>query len=155
MDLVEDTDDNYYIKEIEDEEHIKYKYFYLNKNIPLNEKIIKEMEKYNIVEFGDNFNQRVDNLPYNIQYLTFGESFNQLVNNLPHNIQYLAFGLKFNQPVDNLPSGLQELTLEEEFNQPLGSFLPKGLQRLTISKNYNKTINYIPVSVKIIRSFYM
>jgi len=103
----ENTDNDYCIKELEDSEQNKYKYFYLNKNIPLNEKIIKEMEKYNIVEFGDNFNQPVDNLPYNIQYLTFGESFNQPVDNLPIELECLTFGCNFNQSVDNLPPKLK------------------------------------------------
>jgi hypothetical protein len=43
------------------------------------------------------------------------------------------------------------LTFGEDFNQPLYN-LYKGLQRLTISKNYTKTLNYVPVSVKIIFS---
>ncbi len=96
VDIYKDCD--YYIKEVKSDTY-KYNVFYVNKDIPLNEKIIKEMEKYTIVDFGD----------------------------------------KFNQPIDNL----------SVFNQEMGK---KGLQRLTISKKYTKTLNYVPVSVKIIFS---
>ena len=57
----ENKDYDYYIKEVESVTY-KYNVFYVNKDIPLNEKIIKEMEKYTIVEFGDKFNQCIDNL---------------------------------------------------------------------------------------------
>ena len=48
---------NYYIKKIEDEENnnIIHSVFYVNKNITINKKMLKEMEKYNYVEFCDEY----------------------------------------------------------------------------------------------------
>ena len=34
--------------------------------------MLKEIEKYKFVEFGDKFNKPVDNLPSKIEYLEFG-----------------------------------------------------------------------------------
>ena len=39
MEIDNNKDCDYYIKEVEDEEHVKYNVFYVNKNILLNEKI--------------------------------------------------------------------------------------------------------------------
>ena len=104
-----DSDSDYCIEE--DTENETDDVFYVNENIPLDEKIIKEIKKYVIVEFGRSFNQPVDNLPdFNpekgvkgLQSLTFGDEFNQSVDNLPLKIQKLIFNWNFNQPVDNLP----------------------------------------------------
>ena len=91
----------YYIKEVEDKNHKKYNVFCI-KNIPLNEKIIKEMEKYSIVEFADNFNQ-------------------SLCDNLPSKIKEIIFGNKFNHSLDNLPIGLKCLTLSKNYDKPLNN----------------------------------
>ena len=46
MEIDDNKNSNYYIKEVEDDAHVKHNVFYVNKNIPLDEEIIKEMEKY-------------------------------------------------------------------------------------------------------------
>ena len=47
MEIDDNKNSNYYIKEVEDEEHVKHNVFYVNKNISINKKMLKEMEKYN------------------------------------------------------------------------------------------------------------
>ena len=44
-------DRHYYIKTLEDEKHIKYAVFYVNKNIPVNKKMGNLMKNYNFLEF--------------------------------------------------------------------------------------------------------
>jgi hypothetical protein len=170
------TDCDYYIKEVENKAK---NIFVVPKNIPLNEKIIKEMEKSNckIIEFGikfnqsicynlpsviekivfiekfNKFNQSANNLPKELKKITFGYNFNQSVDNLPTGLLRLTFGCNFNQPVDNLPTGLQRLTFGYNFNQLVDN-LPTGLQRLILSETYNKPLNNLPTSVKIIRIKY-
>ena len=172
---MDNTEPDYYIKEVENKTITK-KIFCLCKNIPINEKIINEIEKSNcrIIEFGiqfnqpicdylppriekivfnekfNKFNQSVNNLPKELKKITFGYHFNQPVDNLPTGLQRLTFGCNFNQPVDNLPTGLQRLTFGNEFNQQLDN-LSIGLQSFTISKKYNHPLNNLPASVKITR----
>ena len=152
---MDNTEPNYYIKEVENK-IITKKIFCLCKNIPINEKIIDEIEKSNcrIIEFGIQFNQPIcDYLPPRIEKIVFNEKFNkfnQSVDNLPKKLKKITLGYHFNQPVDNLPTGLQRLTFGNEFNQQLDN-LPIGLQSLTISKKYNHPLNNLPTSVKITR----
>jgi len=102
-------DCDYYIKEVKSDTY-KYNVFYVNKDIPLNEKIIKEMEKYDIIEFADKFNQPIDNLSVfnpergrkGLKKIIFGYKFNQPVDNLPSKIKEISFGTHFNQSIDNL-----------------------------------------------------
>ena len=57
MDINKNTDCDYYIKELVDNFENKYNVFYVNKNVPTNEKMLKEMEKYNFFYFQRDFNQ--------------------------------------------------------------------------------------------------
>ena len=59
---------DYYTKEFEGKN-----IFYVNRNIFLTEEILKEMTKYNIIEFCKTFNQPIDNLPSEIQSITFNK----------------------------------------------------------------------------------
>ncbi len=98
MDININNDCDYYIKEeVRNDSYKKYNIFYINKDIQLNDKIIKEMKKYNIIEFGDKFNQPLcDNLPSGIKELIFGHQFNQpLCDNLPVSLEEITFGRFF------------------------------------------------------------
>jgi hypothetical protein len=165
---MDNTEPDYYIKEVENKTITK-KIFCLCKNIPINEKIIDEIEKSNcrIIEFGiqfnqsicdylpqriekivfiekfNKFNQSVDNLPKELKKITFGYHFNHPVDNLPTGLQRLTFGCNFNQPVDNLPIGLKRLTFSHNFNQPVDN-LPSGLQRLTFGYEFNQPLDNLP-----------
>ena len=134
MDTNQNTDCDYYIKELENEKKEKFYVFFVNKDIPLTDEILQEMAKYEIVEFCNLFDQNVGVLPTRLQSLKFGNYFNQPVNNLPSRLQSLTLEWQFNQPIDNLPSGLQSLTFGNEFNQLVDN-LPLGLQSLTLDKN--------------------
>jgi hypothetical protein len=56
-----------------------------------------------MIKFGHEINQQVNNLPSNLIHLTLGAKFNQPVNNLPAGLKYLYFGGSFSYPVDMLP----------------------------------------------------
>ena len=147
MDSSNNTEPEYYIKEVENK--ATKIIFCVSKNIPLNEKIINEIEKSNcrIIEFGIQFNQPIcDYLPSRIQKIVFNEKFNkfnQSVNNLPKELKKIILGYHFNQPVYNLPTGLQRLTFGCNFNQPVDN-LPTGLQRIRFSHNFNQSVNNLP-----------
>ena len=130
MDTNQNTDPDFYITKIEDENQREYNVFFVNKDIPLTDEILQEMAKYEIVEFCDLFDQHVGVLPTRLKSLKFGKY--------------------FNQPIDYLPAGLQNLTFGSNFIQSI-SDLPSGLKSLTLSKKYRKTLDNLPVSVEIIR----
>ena len=76
MDVNQNTDCDYYIKKEEDDKYNKYDVFYVIKNMKLNKKIIKEMGKYSIIEFGDKFNEPLCNkLPSKIKEIRFNVFF--------------------------------------------------------------------------------
>ena len=67
-------------------------------------------------------------------------------------MQTLVLGDEYNQPIqNNLPSELKILCFGEEFNQPICDYIPQGLEELYLSKNYDKSLNNLPVSVRVIR----
>lgn len=90
------------------------------------------------LEFGNNFNQPVDNLPNHILRIVFGDNFNQPVNNLPKNMNSITFGKNFNQPIDNLPSSIRRLHIYNYsvFNQPTNK-LPVSLKYLSLPVSNN------------------
>jgi len=86
------------------------------------------------------FNQKLENLPNDLQNLTLGHNFNQKLENLPNNLQNLILGNYFNQKLENLPNVLQNLTLGHNFNQKLEN-LPNNLQNLTLGYSFNQSLN--------------
>jgi hypothetical protein len=140
MDLLQNTECNYYIKEVEDMNKKKYNVFCV-KNIPLDEKMIKEMEKYdcNVVEFEDEFNQPINNLPSKIKEIIFGYYFNQTIDNLPSGLKKLKFKGDFNQNVDNLPPEIQQLTFGTSFNQLVNN-LPYNIQYIAFGYKFNQSL---------------
>lgn len=86
------------------------------------------LPKLTQLEFGDFFNQKIDNLDLpSLQLLRFGEDFNQsidVVNNF-RELRILKFGEKFNEPVQlNLPE-LIYIKFGRRFNRPIILDLPK------------------------------
>lgn len=106
---------------------------------------IDDMVNYKRISMGFYFNEPIDNIvfPDNIETLYFGDEFNQRIDNLPKNLIHLTVGKRFNQPLDNLPSKLETLFLREDFNQPL-DFLPQSLRELHIGANFNHPLDNLP-----------
>ena len=96
--------------------------------------------------FGNNFNQRVDNLPDSITHIEFGWHFNQMVDNLPDSTIYLKFGVYFNQSVENLSKTLKDLTFGYFFNQPVNN-LPNSITHLRFGWTFNQQIDNLPGSI--------
>ena len=75
-----------------------------------------------------------------MQSLTLGRKFNQKLENLPNNLQTLTLGWKFNQKLENLHYGLQNLSLYCKSNQKLEN-LPSSLRKLTLHNCDNLECN--------------
>lgn len=88
--------------------------------------------KLTSIKFGNNFNKSVDYLPDSLIYLSFGNNFNQEVNNLPSSIEYLELGQCFSQSLNNLPKNLKILKIEYSYNFSSNPILPEKLERLSI-----------------------
>ena len=106
-------------------------------NLPTSKKII----------FGKKFNQLVDNLPMGLEILVFDHFFNQCVDFLPNTLKSLSFGSYFNQSIDNLPDSIEILNLGFSFCNDLRR-LPDNLRLLNLSWNYNKKILVLPSKLK-------
>lgn len=97
---------------------------------PLTDDILEDMKKIKKIEFGNFFNEKVDNLPDNITHIHFGlYSFNQSVDNLPCNITHLYFSQNFNQSVDFLPCSVEVIHFGYHFNQKINN-LPSNVKEL-------------------------
>ncbi len=99
------------------------------------------------MEFNENFNEPIDNLPNNLECLKLGYNFNQPLNNLPESLKVLWTSCHFNQPLDNLPNRLINLRTGGDFIQPLDN-LPNSLQVLEIGEQYKHSLEKLPESIK-------
>ena len=79
----------------------------------------------NTITFGEDFNEKIYNLPKNLKSIIFGKSFNQSVDNLPESLQSIVFGDSFNQSVDKLPQNIQSITFGRSFKQSINNIHPK------------------------------
>lgn len=117
----------------------------------IKDKIIKNIPtNINKIVFGGWFN--LDAQPYlhsNIQMIKFGYEFNQLVNNLPSKLKHLTLGVKFNQSIDNLPNGLKKLFFGGNFNQPI-NMLSESLEIIYLSGGFNQPVDNLPNRLKML-----
>lgn len=101
------------------------------------------------IEFGKGscFNQKIDNLPYNLERLILSDSFNQKIDNLPSKLWCMKIGNNFNQEIDNLPQSLEILDLGNNFNKNIDN-LPDNMHTLQLGKNFDQEINKLPSAIK-------
>lgn len=128
------------------------------------------------IVFGDDFNQKLENLPIKtkkiifgfnfrngftyldfdlndtIEHLEFGYCFNELIYKYPNNLKYLKFGRNYNMKIDNLPEGLVELFINERFCTKILK-LPTTLEILEFDyySSYSFDISCIPNSIHTIK----
>ena len=97
------------------------------------------------IEFDVYYNQKIDNLPYSIKKIEFSyfSVFNQTIDFLPADLEYLALHGCFNQPIDNLPNNLKYLILGYCFDQSIDN-LPDSLNYLYVGLIFSKKINKLP-----------
>lgn len=152
-----------------------YVVFNTSFNEKLNEHHLEIVKKYKNIVFIGEFNQEINNLPSEIEFIYFGQSskFNKPINNLPSNlkklyilnnkfnyydsIQYLPYGIKtlalggrFTDELNNLPPTLEYLDLQlTPFNEDINN-LPNGLKYLKLSTMFNKSITNLPTTLQII-----
>lgn len=65
------------------------------------------------MEFGDKFNQPINNLPNSITNLTFGRDFNQEINIYPINLTHLTISNEVKHLIKNIPSQVKIKYLED------------------------------------------
>lgn len=120
-------------------------------NEQLTEDDFKFMEDYNRIDFGDMFNQPVDNIPDNVREIQFGKHFNQKVDNLPSHLEEIYFGDDFNQPINNLPNTLKKIFLGTYFDQSV-DYLPNSLETLEFCElsDFNQHLNNLPSNLKVL-----
>jgi hypothetical protein len=124
--------------------------YYFNENRTFTEEELNELKTYEILYFGDSFNQPIDNLPNNIKHITFvtdadsdsWSSFNYPIDNLPPCLESLELmSCEFKQSIDYLPISLKylKLNIAKPFYQDnLFNNLPINLEHLCIYSNTNK-----------------
>jgi hypothetical protein len=105
------------------------------------------------VQFGRLFNQPVDNLPSELIRLQTGETFNHPIDKLPESLEILSFGKCFSQRIDNLPNNLKYIYFGEHFSYPIDS-LPDSIETIKFAcsnRNFNHNINKLPSNIKFIK----
>jgi len=105
------------------------------------------------IEFTGWFNMDIQ--PYlhvSIEMLIFGHEFNQPIDNLPSGLKKLILGANFNQKVNNLPSCLLMLIIGGSFNQSV-DMLPESIESISFSGCFNQKVNNLPSNIKIVRLF--
>lgn len=80
-----------------------------------------------VIDFGNNFNSKIKNLPSTVEEIILGNEFNQSVDYLPINLKIIKFGEKFNQDISNLPFGLERIIFGKDFNQDISN-LPNSIK---------------------------
>jgi len=124
---------------------------YIYDSLPLDPNFITLLETNNckILDFQNEFNHSIDNLPNCIEAIIFPtySKFNQPINNLPNSLNYLELPQYFNQPIDNLPPNVKTLCIQEFFNQSI-DYLPLSLEYLEIHGNFNQPVDNLPSSLK-------
>lgn len=144
-------------------------------NDKLNDETLEELKDYKKVIFDCRFNQPIDNLPNNIEYIEFNNlsekyeskatEFNQSVENLPKNLKTLILRVyKFDHSLDLLPESLETLLFEcqeticidgGDYDPETGmrriyfNCLPRNLKELIINiNNFNSPLNSLPNSLE-------
>ena len=110
---------------------------------------ILETQKATGIEFKPSFNHDISRLPSCIKIIRFplNSEFNQPIENLPFELEQLELYDKFNQPINCLPHGLKKLIINANFNLPIDE-LPAGLEYLEIRGCFNYSIDNLPIGLK-------
>ena len=126
---------------------------------------IFDKNKYNhypntlkIINFSDDFNDHIDNLPTSLHEIFFSpmSKFNYQVDNLPEGIEIITFGHLFNHPMDNLPSSIKQIIFHSscyynydyiKYNHSINN-LPNSLEKLILSDKFNLPIQNYPKKIK-------
>lgn len=124
----------------------KYITYLHEQNVPVD---VEKLEKYNAIQFGNQFDHPVDNLPSNIRAIYFGQFFNQPLENLPSSIERIHFSndSRFNHPVDFLPASLKAIHFGWNYNIPLNN-LPQDLEILLVPYFYKHSMLNFPLNLK-------
>lgn len=98
----------------------------------------------------EGFNNSIENLPENLEFLSVKADFNLQIPILPKNLKTLVLGHHFNQELNNLPDNLQSITLLNSFNQKLTN-LPVNLESLSLGRSFNLQLTGLPQNLKCLK----
>ena len=74
-----------------------------------------EIRGCNSIFFHHSYNSPACNIPSTVRMIEFGDDFDQSVDELPEGIIFLKMGYKFNHSLNRLPISLRTLILSSEF----------------------------------------
>ncbi|KAM9968058.1 hypothetical protein ACTFIW_002490 [Dictyostelium discoideum] len=128
-----------------------------NFDLPLDVGSNRVFSNLTILEFGSNFNQKIDEniLPNTLKKLKFGKYFNQELKNnvLPKYLKTIIFGYFFDKSLDNLPQLIKEIKFPSNslFNKLINSNkLPLTLKKLSLPSKFNISLinGILPIKLK-------
>lgn len=139
---------------LETNNYINPIHIFIDGNASITKEHKKILEKYEVIIFGKEFNQKIENIPPSIKAIIFAgndmnnnSEFNQPITNLGENIEYLYLHSSFDQELDNLPRQLKYLIIKSyELSTPI-NYLPETLEYLVI-KNKQFIIHSLPSNLK-------
>ncbi len=106
-----------------------------------------------ILEIGEWFNQRLDNLPDSLEEITFSKysRFNRKLDKLPKKLKYLVLPDKYSRALNNLPTNIKKIFIGTEFNHPIDLF-PDSLVEIKFDSHgkFSCPINRIPTSLLVL-----
>jgi len=120
---------------------------------------ILPQSKLKWVKFGKSFNNSIDDLPDDIEYIYFDDatSFNQKINKFPKNLKKLTI-CGFNPIINQLPYTLKYLELYDvnHYYDEIINFPPNLISLTTFIKENYENYNYLPITLKSLHidSFY-
>ena len=101
------------------------------------------------IKFGSAFDQSVDELPKNLEYLIFSH-FNQNVNKLPNKIKFVRFGPSFSKSLNDLPDSVEHLSIDSCFSRDIiMKKIPDNLKILDIKSDLVFLLNNAQIKKKI------
>jgi hypothetical protein len=117
-----------------------FDYLYVENYI--SDRLLNSLEVSKYLEFGDNFNQEIDNFDcvYS-KYLKFGDNFNSKLDCYPRYLEYLSLGQSYNYSFDNYPKKLKYLQVGEIYNKILQDY-PESLKYIIKKLNCGTILKY-------------
>ena len=139
---------------------IKIKKLIIGNDSSLDTKNIKTSEPFKLnplidsieeLEFGNEFNMKIEYLPQSLKKIKFGCDFNLKIDDvLPQNIEELEFGYKYNKSISSYPQNLKILRFGRNFSFDLKK-LPKTLIELELGEKFQAMIQDLHEGLEILK----
>ncbi|KAN0031273.1 hypothetical protein ACTA71_010362 [Dictyostelium dimigraforme] len=104
------------------------------------------------IQFGYNWNQRINLNKTNIETIIFGNNFNQKLKagNLPYSLKEITFGYYYSQPLEIgcIPENVEKITFGYCFDFPLNGVIPNSCKILNLGGKFNYKLDFVPNGVE-------